>query len=135
MANASPWRAAWPTLGSFDPVALRQEGADRLGPGRMLGMHIDERGGAAGRRYHVTGLQARLEARRHQLGLHVHHARDGLMPVVGAENEQHLLALVAQPVDRLDHPCCVRIGLGQHSEMLRRAQGNDMLRGIGLAHP
>ena len=55
--------------------------------------------------------------------------------MVRADDQQHLVALVPQPVHRLDHARRIGIGLAQHRQMLGRAQRPQMLRGIRLAHP
>jgi hypothetical protein len=67
--------------------------------------------------------------------LDVDDSRDGLMAVIGSDEEQDILAGRPTGQDGLDHLPRTQVRLSQSFEILGRTQGIVMLRRIGIPEP
>ena len=78
-----------------------------------------------------TVLQAGLD----QLRLHVDHATDGLVAVIGRDNQQDVVPRVPLAGDRVQNHAGVAVGFPQHGEVFRRTEGHVVLDMVGFAAP
>ncbi len=77
-------------------------------------------------------VDRRLEPRLKQPALDRYRLGDRLMAMVGADDEQHLVAFVTQPLDRFGNLTDQAVGSGQGCEMDLRPERCGMHRLVRL---
>ena len=95
-----------------------QEVAETVAARFGIGMQIDQARCAAGDGKDVVRARGRFQAGGDQFRFDVHHAGHRLVAVVGADDQQHLVAGRSPPLHRGDRHAGVTIRLAQHREML-----------------
>ena len=120
--RAAPWLAREPV---DDVVTAR----------RRTVRQVQERSHAARCEDHVGRIGPRLEPCLDHQGLDGDDLVGGLVPVIRAHHQQHLLAPIAQAPDGIDDDRDVRVRRSHQRAMLDGAELHDMLGVVGLAEP
>lgn len=83
----------------------------------------------------LPACERTIEPATGEPSLHVEAIADGLLPVIGADQEQDLVACRSQALDRLDHGADRALRLTQRLEMGGRAERRPVKRKVRVGEP